>query len=750
MRDPHHWLSVKYKLALGFVGLCTLAFGVGGYLISKSAKSSLEEQILQRLEFQCQAYSTDLNAYLEMLLRRSEDFASDGYIRDHLARIGSGQLQDVGQLRKELLRHLRVNKLPLETAFSDLLVISARGDLVANLNPRNGGRSQGLSKWAIQANQSQCSQLFPGDEGISPSVFLSTPIFGLRSVEPIGRLVAEVQVGHWIADAMRTDRLGRDRTAEDVSLRLQDSQAQTLEVTPRFLNYDSPDAAAVREGRGLIVLGAPTNEKETEEARENFYRRSFPIGDTGWNAEVSIQASNALAPVSGLQNEFLLVGTLMTIASILLLYFPLQFLARPLMMLSEAATKIRQGAFSARVTVNTNDEVGDLAKSFNLMASAVQSRSEELVSNAKQLQLRQAESRAQRDRLDHVISTMRDGLVVLDEEGNVSLSNHAAGPLLEVFSSKGSLRDSLSHFPCGEGTRNPAESCADCLADLQAPMKSCVLDVGNRIYEIHATPLPIGDTGRQGRILVGRDITERIEGEEREVHQERLAVLGEVAAVMAHELNNPLASISMFSQMMQTELAEDSPLQENIDVISRNTETCKRVIRELLGYASKGGTDSGEVNVHDVIDDALRFLRPLADRHHVSLESNLKADLSCILGDEVQLRQIFVNLVMNSVQAIEGSGTVSVGSRVESGSILVQVLDTGSGIPEEKLEEIFRPFYTTKSAGEGTGLGLPTARRIAELHHGGLSMVETSEKGTCFEVRFPLSVSGKMPSPDLS
>ncbi|MDP6128967.1 MAG: hypothetical protein QGH77_05110, partial [Planctomycetota bacterium] len=79
MRDPLHWLSVKYKLALGFVGLCTLAFGVGGYLISKSAKSSLEEQILQRLEFQCQAYSTDLNAYLEMLLRRSEDFASDGY-----------------------------------------------------------------------------------------------------------------------------------------------------------------------------------------------------------------------------------------------------------------------------------------------------------------------------------------------------------------------------------------------------------------------------------------------------------------------------------------------------------------------------------------------------------------------------------------------------------------------------------------------------------------------------------------------
>ncbi|MDP6941462.1 MAG: ATP-binding protein [Planctomycetota bacterium] len=744
MRDPLHWLSVKYKLALGFVGLCTLAFGVGGYLISRSAKSALEEQILQRLDFQCQAYSTDLNAYLEMLLRRSEDFASDGYIRDHLARIGSGQIPDAEQLREELLRHLRVNKLPLVPAFSDLLVISARGDLIVNLNPRNVDRISDLTVWAVQAAHSQCSQLFVGGNGVSPSVFLSTPIFGLRSGEPIGRLVAEVQAGRWIAGAMRTDRLGRDRTEEDVSLRLHDFQERVLEVPSRFLNYQSPNSAAIQEGRGLVVLEAPSGVSEIERTSEHLYQRSFPIGDTGWSAEVSIQAANALAPVTGLQSEFLLVGILMTLVSILLLYFPLRFLARPLTMLSEAATKIRQGDFSARVDVNTADEVGDLAKSFNLMASAVQSRSEELESNAKQLQLRQAEARAQRDRLDRVISTMQDGLVVLDGEGHVTLSNHAAGPLLEVFSSKGSLADSLSHFPCGEGTKNPEESCADCLADLQAPMKSCVLDVGDRIYEIHATPLPIGDTGRQGRILVGRDITQRIEGEEREVHQERLAVLGEVAAVMAHELNNPLASISMFNQMMQTELADDSPLQENIDVIARNTETCKRVIRELLGYASKSGTDSGKVDIHDVLDDALRFLRPLSDRHHVALEATLEAASSQVLGDEVQLRQIFVNLVMNAVQAIEGPGTVSLSSRVEGDSILIQVRDTGPGIPDGKLEEIFRPFFTTKSSGEGTGLGLPTARRIAELHHGGLALVETSEKGSCFEVRFPLAVSGRI------
>ena len=129
MRDPLHWLSIRYKLAFGFAGLCLVAFGVGGYCISRSAKETLETEIMKRLAFQSQAYATDLHASLEMLTRRSEDFVSDGYIRDHLQRIvNTTDPAAADILRAELHRHLRVNKLPLESAFMNLTVVSAFGD----------------------------------------------------------------------------------------------------------------------------------------------------------------------------------------------------------------------------------------------------------------------------------------------------------------------------------------------------------------------------------------------------------------------------------------------------------------------------------------------------------------------------------------------------------------------------------------------------------------------------------------------
>ena len=234
---------------------------------------------------------------------------------------------------------------------------------------------------------------------------------------------------------------------------------------------------------------------------------------------------------------------------------------------------------------------------------------------------------------------------------------------------------------------------------------------------------------------MARDITLRVARDKSEIHQERLVVLGEVAATMAHELNNPLASISMFNQMMETSLPPESELQENVEVIRRNTETCKRVISELLNYATGSAPEVSLVDMHEILEDVTRFLRPLAERHGVTFERDFGAEQAEVRGDEVQLRQVFVNLVMNAIQAIEGGGTVGLGSRVVDGQLVLEVRDTGSGISVDQLEAIFRPFFTTKARGQGTGLGLPTAQRIAESHGGGLELVESSEHGTIFRVR---------------
>jgi two-component system NtrC family sensor kinase len=261
------------------------------------------------------------------------------------------------------------------------------------------------------------------------------------------------------------------------------------------------------------------------------------------------------------------------------------------------------------------------------------------------------------------------------------------------------------------------------------------VDVGAHILEINAAPLPPNADGRCGRVLVARDVTSRIESEERDIHRERLSVLGEIAAVMAHELNNPLTSIRMFAQMLADGLPDDSAFREHADVIVRNTETCRHSIRELLGYATAAAPEAAPVDVHAVLEDVTRFVRPLAERAGARLETRLEAADDCITGDEIQVRQLFVNLIVNALQASESGVAITLTSSNEDGALVVDLNDSGPGIGPEDRDRVFDAFYSTKPRGEGTGLGLPTARRIAELHGGGVDLVESRPGSTTFRVR---------------
>jgi two-component system NtrC family sensor kinase len=221
-----------------------------------------------------------------------------------------------------------------------------------------------------------------------------------------------------------------------------------------------------------------------------------------------------------------------------------------------------------------------------------------------------------------------------------------------------------------------------------------------------------------------------------------LAVLGEVAAVMAHELNNPLAAISLYNQMLATELAENESVQENVEVIQRNVESCKRTIRDLLDYSNNQTPAIGAVDVNATLEDVSSFLRLLRERSNVRITLDLAPLPLEVKMDEIQLRQIFVNLLVNAIQAIgPGGGEVSVKSSREDGYAAVDVVDSGCGIPAEMRQRIFRPFFSTKERGEGTGLGLPTARRITEMHGGTLQLLESSPAGSRFRVRLLLDTA---------
>ncbi len=733
LRDPLHWLDVKYKLALTFIGVCLLAFGVGGYLVSTSASRALEDEILLRLSYQCRTYADSFDANLHLLTSRTEDFASDGFIRQSAeTALGGVAPEAVAGARDVLRRHLRENKLPLVPAFLDLTVTGPDGRELVSVR---AAASPHLAAVAAGAGAAEgpwhSGMLAPTAADDFPVQAISVPLRSLDGMRRLGRLVAWVRTGSWVASSLAGTGVPQRGGDDAVALSLDDGNGHALTIPPALLaGAPAAESELARTGFGLRIVDAKAGDRAADVARftprGGVIEDARPLDSNGWTARVKLTSTAALEPVSGLQSRFLLVGVALAVAIGVILYFPMRFVARPLVDLRDAARRVKDGDFGARVEPRSEDEIGELARSFNHMAEAVEVRT-------RRLEVAALELASQRDRLDAVIASMRDGLVVLDPDGNPVLTNAAARPLLDLLAARD--RRITSHYACGE-PKTAGAGCAGCLVDAVRPARSCIVDVGDRVHEIHVTRLPGGDGVRRGRVLVSRDITDRVAQDERQIHHERVSVLGEVAAVMAHELNNPLAAISMFAQMVESGLAADSPYKEHLTVIRRNTEQCKRAIRELLDYATGAPPEVAEVEVQAVLDDVGRFLRPLAERSGVEIRCDHGAGAATLAGDEIQVRQIFVNLVLNAVQAMgKAGGRVTLAARAEADHVVVDVTDTGPGVCEEARRRIFEPFFTTKRRGAGTGLGLPTARRIAELHGGGLELVESAPGRTVFRVR---------------
>jgi len=740
MRDPLRNVSVRYKLAITFLGVCLLAFGVGGFLVSRSARDALAREIRTLLRFQSQFYATVLEGDLRALGLRSRDFASDGYIRTRFRELSAdASTLDRGAVEADLRRHLLENKLPLEAAFQNLVLIDATGEHVFLADPGDSAWTSELPPEAL-GNADWFSGLVPPDEpDRAPSIILGTPLLNLEGDRQIGSLLVRVHSGVWIVNALGTIQSGAELHQPELSLRLIDRTGQTLEIPPALLAQPLPsiDSVSVQSGIGLRVRPPGEERRTSFQPARGILAQSFPVELNGWLLETSLDTEKALRAVSGLQARFLLVGLVLTAAACVILLFPMRFLARPIRQLRDAAMNIREGDFSVRVPVESTDEIGELSLSFNLMAEAVEERAEKLEASAQSLEQRKNELRKERDRLNAVILSMRDGLMVLDADGRPEVWNAAAEPLRAVVENGG--LELSAHRNChranGEASAALDEHpCLKCLFEPVAPPRSCLLDAGPFVFEIHSSRLASEADGRSGRVLVARDVTDRAHQDEREIHQERLAVLGEVAAVMAHELNNPLAAINMFTQMIASKLPEDSPLREDVTVIERNTETCTRTIRELLDYATGATPEVGPVDVNESLREVASFLRAFRERKDTELELTLEAEDPIVVGDEVQLRQVFVNLILNALQAV-GEGHVGVRTWLDESHLVVDVRDDGPGIGPDLTDSVFKPFYTTKPRGSGNGLGLSTARRITEIQGGGLELVDGRPGQTTFRVR---------------
>lgn len=226
------------------------------------------------------------------------------------------------------------------------------------------------------------------------------------------------------------------------------------------------------------------------------------------------------------------------------------------------------------------------------------------------------------------------------------------------------------------------------------------------------------------------------------IHSEKLASLGQLAAGVAHELNNPLATVLLYADILRRETNLDSQHQADLDTIINETLRCKQIVSALLNFARQTQVNAQPTSLNHLILELIEIEKRHPRYENISFELELQEDLPLVELDAAQLREVFLNLIHNAADAMPNGGRITIRTMAKpSGMVTFEVQDEGKGIPPEHLSKLFTPFFTTKPVGKGTGLGLAIIYGIVKMHRGQINVKSEVGKGTTFTISLPLKLT---------
>ena len=230
------------------------------------------------------------------------------------------------------------------------------------------------------------------------------------------------------------------------------------------------------------------------------------------------------------------------------------------------------------------------------------------------------------------------------------------------------------------------------------------------------------------------------------LESERLALIGQLSANVAHELNNPLQGIVTYSHLLLEKMPNENSNRNSVQKIVTQANRCRDIIRGLLDFSRQRKPDKTLCDVNVVLNDCVSFLENQALFHNIKIINDFEASLPMAVIDPSQIERVFMNLIINAAEAMNGSGQLTSSTSFDSHENFIEVkfTDTGQGITKEDLARIFDPFFTTKEVGHGTGLGLAISYGIVKEHGGTISVESKVSKGTTFSVRLPVRVEERV------
>jgi len=224
-------------------------------------------------------------------------------------------------------------------------------------------------------------------------------------------------------------------------------------------------------------------------------------------------------------------------------------------------------------------------------------------------------------------------------------------------------------------------------------------------------------------------------------HADRLATVGELAAGVAHELNEPLGNILGFAQLAAKNPDVPEQVKKDLDKIIKSSLHAREIINKLMFFSRRIPVVREKIDLNTVVEDSLYFFKSRCYKDKIELITTLEANLPAIIADPVQINQVFINIIVNALQAMPGGGKLEIKTMSAENEIIIIIKDTGHGMSKKIREQIFNPFFTTKKAGTGLGLGLSVVHGIISSYHGSIKVDSQPNKGTIFEIKFPINLN---------
>lgn len=763
--------SIRARLFF-IVGLTLAAIVVNGLIDFRLSQNHLQAQTLENLVLMADMQEGQVLTYLDKLKGRTADFASDGFIRESLKKILSGDRQAV----TDLSRHLLENKQPVDPNIFGIHILDLNGKVVASsLGNEIGREDMAMDEVFVQAKGSRYATAYLSD--IIDDAHFGEKNIAIMATAPIIDQTEQKNLGvimlFFKAQGLRDILTGKAQT----QLGALSSWANRKKSMEMYLvNEDK-----VMASESKFILNAPLKQKvdtvpvrlcakAEEMSGEYLDYRGVPVFGAsmclgnGWTLLVEIDKDEVLATLGDYFQQNLLSGSATFLLILIFMYLFTLGITSPLQELSKVAQKISRGDFTARAKLMTRDEFGQLSQAFNMMVENIQKGSASLEEKMKEeetnrlaisnilgdLEVAKNQLEGEKAKDEAILGSIGDAVMACDKDGRVMLFNGVAEELTG-FSVKEVIDQhygqSLKFVKESDG-KPGNDFISEAITIGQATKMvnhTLLITKDGRKIPVADSAAPIKNAAGEiiGCVVVFRDVTR-----ERDVDRAKT----EFVSLASHQLRTPLTSINWYIEMLQAGDAGDlnDKQKEFISEVYKGSKRMVQLVNDLLNVSR---LETGRLKIEPVLTDLTVFIgearkevEPIVQGANcqVSLEFPEKK-IEKVNVDQVLLRQVIVNLLTNAIRysSVGKKGQVRVSLVVSPKEYTINVTDNGIGIPKEARDRIFEKFFRSDNARavvpDGNGLGLYLAKQIMHSSGGTIGFSSQGGQGTTFYVTIPVT-----------